>query len=324
MFILWNLGTDGGEAITEAPDVISHQVTAGAWVAELGHDFRQGEGLVNFQRGIPANSGKGHHMTQLSFLGDATQDPPDLLDLGPGGFPAPKLCQDLAPGSHFDGALVEVAAGSDHGPVRTDNRCVRLILIQVSGQPGFPDERVPKTGEVACGDEGDFVAADLLKPATMGPDFQGTPFIVEAIDRYEGKWMPVEMRFTQLIEPMRHPPHEDLPGFDPNAVLVLDLPPPGRAAGGHRRQAVVPTLGDGGLKLLDMQFFPEFGEQVRDHGVVGPKPVDHPMEAAPDFANQPPTLAVASPEQIPDGLQVQSPLLKLFLGQPERTPVVLI
>ncbi|MCE1205727.1 MAG: hypothetical protein LWW79_14110 [Holophagaceae bacterium] len=235
VFILWNLGTDGGEAITEAPDVISHQVTAGAWVAELGHDFRQGEGLVNFQRGIPANSGKGHHMTQLSFLGDATQDPPDLLDLGPGGFPTPKLSQNFPPGAHLDGPLVEVAACLDHGPVWADDRCVCLILIQVSGQPGFPDERVPKTGEVACGDEGDFVAADLLKPASMGPDFQGAPFLIKAIDRNEREGMPMKMRFAQLIEPMRHPAHEDLPGFDPDPVLVLDLPPPGGAAGGHGR-----------------------------------------------------------------------------------------
>jgi len=73
-----------------------------------------------------------------------------------------------------------------------------------------------------------------------------------------------------------------------------------------------------------MKFLPALGEQVRDRGVVGPKPVDHPMEAAPDFANQPPAAAVTSPEQISDGFRVQSPLLKLFLGQPERTPVVLI
>ncbi len=158
----------------------------------------------------------------------------------------------------------------------------------------------------------------------MGPDFQGTPFPVEAVDRNEGEGMPMKMGFAQLVEPMRHPPHENLPGFDPDAIPVLDLPPPGRAAGGHRRQAVVPILGDGGLKFLDTKFLPAFGEQVRDRWEVGPKSVNHSMEAAPDSPDQLPAPAVASPEQIPDGLRVQPSLLQLILRQPERTPVIRI
>ena len=324
VFILRNPGTDCGEAITETPDVISHQVTTGARVAELSHDFRHGEGLVNFHRGIPANPGKGHHMKQLSFLGDATQDPPDLLDLGPARFPASKLSQDLAPGSHLDGALVEVAAGPDHRPVRADNRCVRLSLIQIPGHPRRPDERVAEAGQVPCGDEGNFIPADLLQPATMGPDFQGTPFLVKAIDRYECEGMSVKMWFAKLVERVGHPPHEDLPGFDPDAILVFDFPPPERSASCHRRQAVVPVLGDGGLKLLDMKFCPALGKQVRDRWEVSPKSVNHAMETAPDFPDQWLALAIASPGQVPDGFRIQPPLLQLILGQPEPTPVIRI
>ncbi len=152
MLILRNPGTDGGEVIAEAPDVVSHTVAAGGWVAELRHDFRPGEGLIDFHRGGLVDSGKRDHMKQVIVFSDGAKNPPDLLHLAPGSFLAPELGQDLAPGSHLDGALVEVAAGLDHGPVRTDDRCVRLILIQVPGQPRRPVECVAEAGEVPCGD----------------------------------------------------------------------------------------------------------------------------------------------------------------------------